>query len=76
MKISATGWAKIQKKSFYRGSARERAQGLVDEGSFTEILGPNDKLTSPHLAPLGEVAQFDDGMVTGIGLLKERPVFI
>jgi len=76
MKIAGQRWRKIQEQSFYRATARERAAGLADDGTFRELLGPLDKICSPHLPLLGEVAQFDDGMVTGIGLLGTRPVFI
>jgi malonate decarboxylase beta subunit len=76
MKITGQRWQKIQEQSFYRATARERAAGLVDDGTFRELLGPMDKIVSPHLPQLGEAVQFDDGMVTGIGLLGVRPVFL
>lgn len=66
----------VQKQSFYDSSARERAAALVDEGTFTELVGPKDKMTSPHLPNLKEAVSFDDGVVCGIGKLKEHPVFV
>ena len=54
---------------FLEASARTRAEGLVDEGTFTELIGPAAKQISPHLPVLGEAVEFDDGVVTGIGLL-------
>ncbi|MFA9593041.1 biotin-independent malonate decarboxylase subunit beta [Citrobacter telavivensis] len=63
-------------KSFLEANARTRAYGLVDEGTFTELAGPADRCTSPHLPVLGEAVEFDDGIVTGIGLLGRRPTLI
>lgn len=69
-------WDELQKSSFLEATARERANGLVDKGSFTELLGPRDRFSSPHLPVLGEAIAFDDGVVTGVGLLGKRPVFV
>jgi biotin-independent malonate decarboxylase beta subunit len=66
----------IQKRPFSELTARERALGLVDEGTFSELLGPRDRMTSPHLLVLGEAVSFDDGLVTGLGLIGEHPVFL
>ncbi len=62
--------------SFYEATARERAVGLVDEGTFTELLGPRDRMTSPHLPVLGEAVEFDDGVVTGVGRIGRHTVFV
>lgn len=69
-------WNELQNRSFLESTARQRAIGLVDEGSFTELAGPQDRMTSPHLPELGEAVSFDDGVVTGVGLMGERPVFV
>ena len=69
-------WDELQGQSYYLSSARERANGMVERGTFREILGPRDRVTSPHLPLLGEVVEFDDGMTVGIGKIKEHPVFI
>lgn len=71
-----TGRRELEESSFYEASARERAIGLVDEGTFTEFLGPRDRMTSPHLPVLGEAVEFDDGIVTGLGKIGKRPVFV
>ena len=63
-------------KSFLEASARERARGLVDPGSFKELAGPEDRLESPHLPVLGEAVAFDDGIVAGVGTIGERKVFV
>ncbi len=69
-------WEKLQQLNFTDANARERAFGLVDKGSFTEFVSPRDKMSSPHLPVLGEAIEFDDGIVTGLGLLGSRPVFV
>jgi malonate decarboxylase beta subunit len=69
-------WDELQKRSFLEATARERANGLVDQGTFTELLGPRDRFSSPHLPVLGEAIAFDDGVVTGVGLLGKRPIFV
>ena len=62
-------YSELQRKSFLEATARERAIGLTDEGSFTELAGPRDRMMSPHLPILGEAVSFDDGVVTGVGLV-------
>lgn len=72
----ATDWQTLQQRSFLESSARDRAIGLADPGTFTELAGPRDRLSSPHLPLLGEAVEFDDGIVTGVGLSGRRPLFI
>ena len=62
--------------SFAESTARERLARLLDAGSFTEILGPADRVMSPHLAQLGVPASFDDGVIVGEGRLDGRPVLV
>lgn len=69
-------WDEMQTRSFYEARARERAAGIVDKGTFTELLPPIDKTTSPHLPVLGEAVSFDDGVVTGVGKVAKRTVFV
>ncbi len=69
-------WKELQEKSYYQATARERAIGLVDEGTFTEFLGPKDKMVSPHLIVLGEAVQFDDGITVGVGKIGKHPTFV
>lgn len=69
-------WKEMQEKSFYEATSRERAKFLVDEGTFNELISPKDKMTSPHLPVLGEAVSFDDGVVTGVGKINDRPVFV
>jgi len=69
-------WQTLQNSSFLESNARQRAHGLVDEGSFTELVGPLERFVSPHLPELGEAVEFDDGVVTGIGLLGKHPAIV
>lgn len=69
-------WENLQPQSFLECRARSRALGLVDADSFTELAGPRHRLTSPHLPLLGEAVEFDDGIVTGVGLIGPKPIFL
>ena len=60
--------------SYYEAGARERLHGLLDAGSFRELLGPAERMTSPHLPPLDAPVAFDDGVVVGRGRLDGRSV--
>jgi malonate decarboxylase beta subunit len=55
--------------SFSELSARERAQAVLDPGTFRELLDPFEHLESPHLAVQGIVAQSDDGVIVARGLI-------
>jgi malonyl-S-ACP:biotin-protein carboxyltransferase subunit MadC len=69
-------WDILQSKSFLECNARQRALGLVDSGTFTELVGPKDRMSSPHLPLMGEAVEFDDGIVTGVGFIGKKPVFV
>ena len=69
-------WKNLQQRSFLECNARIRAIGLVDPGTFTELAGPRHRFSSPHLPLLGEAVEFDDGIVTGVGLIGRKPVFV
>jgi biotin-independent malonate decarboxylase beta subunit len=69
-------WENLQQRSFLECNARSRAIGLVDPGTFTELAGPRNRISSPHLPLLGEAVEFDDGIVTGVGLIGRKPVFV
>jgi malonate decarboxylase beta subunit len=62
--------------SYYEANARGRITHLLDAGSFREILGPTERLTSPHLELLGLPCAFDDGIVVGHGRIDGRQVLI
>jgi malonate decarboxylase beta subunit len=62
----------LARKSFTELNARERAQALLDEGTYRELLGPFDRLESPWLAMQGVVPQADDGLVVARGTLNGK----
>ena len=62
--------------SFAELTARERVRALLDAASFHEILGPAERVVSPHLALLGVPSAFDDGAVIGSGLLAGQDVLM
>jgi malonate decarboxylase beta subunit len=51
-------------------NARERAQALLDEGSYRELLGPFERLESPWLLQQGVVPQADDGLIVARGKIS------
>ena len=65
-----------RRHSYYEADARERIAGLLDTGSFRELLGPAQRAISPHLAQLDQPAAFDDGIVVGEGRLRGRRVLV
>ena len=62
--------------SWFEATARARINGLLDAGSFREILPPADAQPSPHLAQLDLPGAFDDGVVIGCGRLAGKAVFV
>jgi len=64
------------KHSFYEANARQRVAGLLDAGSFRELLPPAERATSPHLPLLDTPVAFDDGAIVGVGTLAGRTVFV
>jgi len=58
--------------SFAEATPRERLRALVDD--FVEFLDPFARVSSPHLAAHGLVAQRDDGVVVGRGRLAGSTV--
>src|ERR1700730_10360109 len=59
----------LARKSFIELNARERAQALMDQGTFRELLGPFDRLESPWLPMQGVVPQADDGVIVARGMI-------
>ncbi len=58
------------KHSFIELNAREKAAAVLDPDTFREILGPFDRLESPHLALQSIVPQSDDGVVIARGFIN------
>ena len=63
-------------RSFIELKARQRAQALLDEGSYRELLDPFDGIASPWLGPQGIVPQSDDGMVVAKGTINGQPAVV
>lgn len=64
------------RRSWFEATARHRIAGLLDAGSFREILPPAASQPSPHLAQLDLPGAFDDGVVVGDGRLAGRSVLV
>jgi malonate decarboxylase beta subunit len=62
--------------SWYEATARQRVAGLLDEGTFEEFIGPEQRETSPHLSLFDLPEQFDDGMIVGHGRLEGTRVLM
>lgn len=61
-------------QSWYEHSARGRLANLLDPGSFSELLGPERREMSPHLALFDLPRQFDDGIIVGTGGIEGHKV--
>ncbi|MBO1325423.1 biotin-independent malonate decarboxylase subunit beta [Acetobacter sp. TBRC 12305] len=66
----------MSEPSWYESSARARIEGLLDSGSFEEILPPQSRVMSPHLALFDLPPAFDDGMIVGRGQIDGCPVAV
>ena len=62
--------------SYLEATARQRISGLLDPGSFREIIPPTARRMSPHLGLFGAPVAFDDGAVIGEGRLDGKEVYI
>jgi malonate decarboxylase beta subunit len=62
--------------SWFQATARQRVAGLLDPNSFTEFLGPSERVQSPHLHLFDLPSAFDDGVVVGRGKLDGKDVFV
>jgi len=64
------------KSGWFDATARQRVAGLLDPGSFTEFIGPSERVQSPHLKMFDLPSAFDDGVIVGRGKLKGKDVLI
>ncbi len=64
------------KSGWFDATARQRVAGLLDPGSFTEFIGPSERVQSPHLKMFDLPSAFDDGVIIGRGKLKGKDVLI
>ncbi|HKS32763.1 MAG TPA: biotin-independent malonate decarboxylase subunit beta [Enterobacteriaceae bacterium] len=63
-------------RSFIELKARQRAQALLDSGSYRELLDPFEGIVSPWLGAQGIVPQADDGMVVAKGTINGQPAVV
>ncbi|EJI0930951.1 biotin-independent malonate decarboxylase subunit beta [Salmonella enterica] len=63
-------------RSFIELKARQRAQALLDDSSYRELLDPFEGIMSPWLGAQGIVPQADDGMVVVKGTINGKPAVI
>jgi malonate decarboxylase beta subunit len=66
----------VNRQSFIELDARERAQGLMDSGSWRELVGPFDRIESPWLPAQGIAPQSDDGCVVLKGTVAGEAVVV
>ena len=64
------------KSGWFDATARQRVTGLLDPGSFTEFMGPSERVQSPHLKMFDLPSAFDDGVIVGRGKLKGKDILI
>src|SRR3984885_11241943 len=64
------------KSGWFDATARQRVAGLLDPGSFTEFIGPSERVQSPHLKMFDLPSAFDDGVVVGRGRLDGKDVLV
>ena len=64
------------RSSWFESSARTRIAGLLDENSFSELIGPQERVMSPHLKLFNLTAEFDDGLIIGLGKLDGTDIYI
>ena len=62
--------------SWLQATARQRLAGLLDPDSFTEFLGPEQRIESPHLGIFDLPKAFDDGAVIGRATLGGAAVLV
>ncbi|EAA8368314.1 biotin-independent malonate decarboxylase subunit beta [Salmonella enterica] len=63
-------------RSFIELKARQRAQALLDDGRYRELLDPFEGIMSPWLGAQGIVPQADDGMVVAKGTINGKPAVV
>ena len=66
----------LSQHSFIELGARQRAQALLDPGSFRELVDPFQRVMSPWLIKQGIVAQADDGVIVAKGTVNGQPVVV
>jgi len=68
--------ATSSRASWFQATARQRVAGLLDPNSFTEFVGPSERVQSSHLHLFDLPSAFDDGVVVGRGTLDGKAVLV
>jgi malonate decarboxylase beta subunit len=68
-----TSRPRVRAESFIELRARDRARALLDAGTFSELLGPFERLHSRWLEMQDIVPQEDDGVIVARGLIDGAP---
>jgi malonate decarboxylase beta subunit len=66
----------MRPRSYFEATARQRIDGILDAGSFVELMPPTERVASPHLSVFNLPVAFDDGAIVGRGVLDGRPVLL
>jgi len=66
----------VLRESFIELDARERAESLMDAGSWRELVGPFERIESPWLPEQGIAPQSDDGCVVLKGEISGKPAVV
>ena len=53
------------KSGWFDATARQRVTGLLDPGSFTEFIGPSERVQSPHLKMFDLLRHLTTGSSSG-----------
>lgn len=67
---------KALKESIVELNGRERAQKIMDNGTFRELISPFEGIESPHLSKQGIVPQSDDGVIVAKGKINQENVVV
>ena len=62
--------------SYLEATARRRIAGLLDPGTFHELIPPTLKRISPHLGLFDTPVAFDDGAIIGEGKLDGKDGYV
>jgi malonate decarboxylase beta subunit len=66
----------MRPRSYFEATARQRIDGILDAGSFVELMPPTERVVSPHLSVFNLPVAFDDGAIVGRGVLDGKPVLL
>ena len=62
----------MRPRSYFEATARQRIDGILDAGSFVELMPPTERVASPHLSVFNLPVAFEDGGLVGRGVLSKE----